>query len=127
MSKLSSSLADNLSEGFCNYDCTNCKSFLDYLVFKDGQLTCRCFECKRNYRKDFNKDLIKTFASICEFSDRVRKIVLLLRKRIYPYEYMDSLEGFDEKLFPDKKAFYSTLKKDDITAVYYRYAKRVYK
>ena len=29
----------------------------------------------------------------------LNKFVLLLRKGVYPYEYMDSWERFDEKLF----------------------------
>ena len=32
----------------------------------------------------------------------------LLRKGVYPYEYMDSWERFDETSLPDKEAFYSS-------------------
>ena len=28
------------------------------MSLKDDQLIFRCFECKKNYEKDFNKDLI---------------------------------------------------------------------
>ena len=38
--------------------CTDCKSIIDYMSFKDDQLIFRCFECKKIYEKDFNKDLI---------------------------------------------------------------------
>ena len=31
--------------------------------------------------------------------------LLLLRKGVYPYEYMDSWERFDETSLPDKEAF----------------------
>ena len=34
---------------------------------------------------------------------------LLLKKRIYPYEFMDSLERFNEEKLPAKEAFYSKL------------------
>ena len=51
--------------------------------------------------------------------------LLLLRKCVYPYEYMDSWERFDEKL-PDK-AFYSSLNMEDITDIDHRHAKRVFK
>ena len=34
------------------------------MMFKDDQLIFRCFECKKNYKKGFNKDLIKRFTSI---------------------------------------------------------------
>ena len=37
----------------------------------------------------------------------VNKFVLLLRKGVYPYEYMDSWEKFDENKLPpkDKRSF----------------------
>ena len=54
------SLVDNLSEGLHSDKCTDCKSFLDYMITKDNQLIFRCFECKKNYKKDFNKELIKS-------------------------------------------------------------------
>ena len=52
---------------------------------------------------------------------------MLLRKGVYPYEYIDSWEGFDETSLPDKKEFYSSLNMDDITDVDYRHAERVFK
>ena len=51
---------------------------------------------------------------------------MLLKKGIYPYEYMDSYERFDEELLPDEDAFFSILSIEDITNVDYRHAKRVY-
>ena len=59
-----SNLVDNLSEGLHSDKCTDCKSCLDCMVSKDDQLTFRYFECKKNYKKDFNKELIKRFAYI---------------------------------------------------------------
>ena len=55
MSSSLSSLADNFSDGHHTERCTDCKSFLDYMITKDEQLIFRCFECKKNYKKDFNK------------------------------------------------------------------------
>ena len=52
---------------------------------------------------------------------------MLLRKGVYPYEYMDSWERFNETLLPDKEAFYSSLNKEDITDVDHRHAKKVFK
>ena len=123
-----SSLVTNLSEGLHNDRCTDCKSYLDYMATKDEKLIFRCFECKKNYKKDFNKELIKRFANIYEFCDGdINKFILLLRKGVYPYEYMDSWERFSETSLPDKEAFYSNLDMEDITDVDYRHAKRVFK
>ena len=63
MSRSLSSLADNLSDGFHCDKCIDCKSYLDCMITKDDKLIFSCFECKKIYHKDFNKDLINRFAS----------------------------------------------------------------
>ena len=35
---------------------------------KDEKLIFRCFTCKKNYEKDFNKELIKRFANTIIFA-----------------------------------------------------------
>ena len=52
---------------------------------------------------------------------------MLLRKRVYPHQYMDSWERFDKKLLSDKEAFYNSFNMEDITDIDYRHAKWVYK
>ena len=85
MSSSLSNLVDNLSEGIHSGKCTDCKSCLDNMMFKDDQLIFRCFECKKNYKKEFNKELIQRFANIYEFCNKdINKSILLLRKGIYP-------------------------------------------
>ena len=127
MSTSLSNLVNNLSDGVHNDKCTDCESYLDYMATADEQLIFRCFECKRNYEKDLNKKLIERFAYMYEFCDEdINKFILLLRKGVYPYEYMDSWERFDETSLPDKEAFYSNLNMEDITDVYYRHAQRVF-
>ena len=92
-----------------------------------NQLIFSCFECKKDYKKDFNKELIKRFANIYEFCNgEIDKFTLLLRKGVYPYEYMDSWERFDKILMPDKEAFYSSLNMEDIIDVDHRHTKSVF-
>ena len=127
MSSSLSNFVDNLAEGLHSDKCTGCKSCLGYMSIKDNQLLFRCFECKKNYKKDFNHDLIKRFANTYEFcKENINKFILLLRKGIYPYEYMDSWERFDETSLHDKKAFYSSSNMKNITDVEYRHTKRVF-
>ena len=57
-----SKLIDNLSEGLHNNRYVDCKSCFDCVKTKDEKLILRCFSCKKNYEKDFNKELIKRFA-----------------------------------------------------------------
>ena len=51
---------------------------------------------------------------------------MLLRKGVYPYEYMDSWEKFDETSLPPKKDFYSELILEDISDSDYEHAKKVF-
>ena len=51
----------------------------------------------------------------------------LLRKGVYPYEYMDSWGRFDETSLPNKEDFYCSLNMEDITDIDYRLAKKVFK
>ena len=51
---------------------------------------------------------------------------MLLRKGVYPYEYMDNWERFDETTLSNKKGFYSELDLKDITNKDYAYAQKVF-
>ena len=122
-----SNLVNNLSEGVHNDKCTDCKSYLDYMSIKFKKLIFRCSECKKNYEKDFNKKLIQRFTNTYKFCNGdINKFILLLRKGVYPYEYVDSWERFDQTSLSDNGAFYSNLNMEDITDVDYRHAKRVF-
>ena len=50
------------------------------------------------------------------------KFVLLLRKGLYPYEYMDDWKKFNETLLPEKGDFYIHLNMEDITDGDYAHA-----
>ena len=70
--------------------------------------------------------LIKKFRSLYQFCDGdLNKFILLLRKGVYPYEYMDSWETFDETTLPPKKYFYSELNLEDITDKDYDHAQKL--
>ena len=59
--------------------------------------------CNKNYKLHFNKDLVNRFGSTYEFCNKdINKIILLFRKEIYPYEYMDTWKKFDEALLPNE-------------------------
>ena len=40
---------------------------------------------------------------------------MLLQKGVYPYEYMDDWEKFNETTLPGKEEFYSNLNTEEIT------------
>ena len=52
---------------------------------------------------------------------------MLLRKGVYPYEYMESWERFNETSLPSEKDFYSELILEDISDSDYEHAEKVFK
>ncbi|XP_069102163.1 uncharacterized protein [Argopecten irradians] len=59
-----------------------------------------------------------------EFS--VSETRLLLRKGVYPYEYIDCEERFEETRLPPRESFYSSLSKCDISEDDYAHALKVW-
>ena len=74
------------------------------MSYEDNQLIFQCFECKRNYVKVFNIKLIRRFRNTYELCNGdINKFILLLRKRVYPYEYMDIfLQRIKFRIYTDK-------------------------
>ena len=127
-----SKLIDNLSEGILNNKCADCGSCLDYVrSTKNEKLILKCFNCEQEkifYKKKFNKELIKRFKSTYEFCNKdLNKFILLLRKGVYPYEYMDNWERFNETSLPNKESFYSNLNMENIEDIDFRHGNNVFK
>ena len=50
----------------------------------------------------------------------------MLRKGVYPYEYMDNWERFNETSLPSKESFYSNLNMEDVDDIDYRHGNNVF-
>ena len=86
----------------------------------------RCKECNGTSTKSVN-DLIEKFPRMYKFCNGdLNKFVSLLRKSVYPYEYMDSWERFDKTSLPDKKCSYSELNLEEISDKDYLHAQKVF-
>ena len=97
------------------------------MVLKKNRLHYKCKECNDESFKPIN-GLIKKFPNTYQFCNGdVNKFVLLLRKGVYPYEYMDSWDKFNEISIPDKEAFYGKLNEEGITDEDYAHAQKVFK
>ena len=122
-SKLSD-LVDNLSGIYLKewkscMERKNIKSECDFIGFKKNRLNYRCKECGKRCSKLIN-EAIKNFPITYQFcKGDLNKFVLLLRKSVYPYEYMNIWEKFDETLIPPKEAYYSKLNEESISDAYY--------
>ena len=76
--------------------------------------------------KEIDNVFIKNFYNTYQLSENdINKFKLLLRKGVYPYEYMDSWTRFNETELPSKEEFYSTLNLEDISDDDYAYAVNV--
>ena len=55
------------------------------------------------------------------------KFIMLLRKGVYPYEYIDEWDKFNEKVLPGKESFYSNITLENISEIDYAHATNVFK
>ena len=102
------------------------RSECEFIGLKDNRLKYKCKECNDISAKSVD-DLKEKFPRTYKFcSDNINKFVLLLRKGVYPYEYMDSWERFNETSLPPKKSFYSELNLEDISNKDYLLAQKVW-
>ena len=92
------------------------------------KLIFKCIDCEKEYEKDFNNELIERFENTYKFCDNdLDKFIMLLRKGVYPYEYMDGWDKFNEKIIPGKELFYSNLTLENISETDYAHANNVFK
>ena len=131
MSTSLSELVDNMSGIFNSIECKSCiekikiNSECCFVGLKNNRLIYKCKECKEEWKKPVS-ELIEKFPGIFLFCDgNLNKFVLLLRKVVYPYEYMDNWEKFDETTLPDKEAFYSHLNLENISEEDYLHTQKV--
>ena len=124
-----STLVDNLSElTVCKCGPNDSKDIItkgkelkgkDYVLIK-------CNTC--NFKKKVKANiLINRFPSTFKLcKGNLKKFLLLLRKGVYPYEYMDSMDKFNETELPSIDKFYSKLQKKHISDKDYAHAKKVW-
>ena len=123
-----SKLVDNLTENVHNDKCDKCKSNLCFMRVMNETLLFKCIDCKKEYEKGFNKELLERFSNTYEFcGNDLNKFLILLRKGVYPYEYMDGWNKFNEKALPGKESLYSSLTMEDISDTDYAHANNVFK
>ena len=93
---------------------------------KNGRLNYKCKEYKKSYTKLTNES-IKKFSTLYKFCNSdLNKFFLLLRKGIYPYEYIHSRKKVNENTIPPKEAFYSELNLESISNADYEHVKKVW-
>ena len=100
-----SKLVNNLTEGIHSGCCS-----LKFASLNNNLILDKCLSCNKDYSRKLDEKLKERCKNTFKLSNTdIKKFILLVRKGIYPYEYMQSWERFDEKSLPRKKAFYSEL------------------
>ena len=106
----------------------DCDCFLEYESVKDNLIKYKCVSCDKDYRNRLDGKFKRRFKNTFKFYDNdIPKFILLLRKGVYPHEYMDDQEKINETSLTAKEKLYSNLNMDDITDLDYMHGKRVCK
>ena len=127
MSTSLSCLVDDLSE-INKKESESENKFIDNIRSMLTSLSCLLDDLSEINRKISLIELIEKFPITYQLCNKDHnKFMLLLRKGIYSYEYMDSWQRFDEESLPDKEYFYSELNNEGITDEEYEHAQKVWK
>ena len=76
--------------------------------------------CNKNYQHKFDKKLKEQFFYVYKF-------ILLFQKGVYPYEYKDDWENFNETSLSEKEHFYNQINMENIIDADYKHTRRVCK
>ena len=133
-----SNFVNNLSEGNhtvkCKYEhydkkCETCGTkykycdcFIEYTDFKHDLIEYKCLCCNKNYQHKFDEKIKERFFNAYKFSNHENnKFNLLLQRWVYPYQYMDYWEKFNET---EREDVWSHLNMEDITDADYAHEKK---
>ena len=79
-----------------------------FQCLQDDLIKYKC--CNKSYQRNFYEKLNEIFFNKYKFSYHDNnKVILLLWKGVYPYEYIDGREKFNEVSLSGKEYFYSHL------------------
>ena len=104
----------------CEIKHNNCDCFHQNINFKDNLIELECLCCNKDYQHNFDEKLKKRFFKtyIKERLFKAYKLsncdnnnfILLLRQGVYPYEYIDDWEKFNETSLPQQRRYLQSLK-----------------
>ena len=66
----------------------------------------KCFSCNKNFSNKIDEESKNQFTNTFKFPNNdINKFIFLLRKDVYPYEYVKKWDKFSEKLMQGKDDF----------------------
>ena len=119
--------ASNLC-GTSGIQCDKCKGNMELInISSDYIASLGCKRCRTKKTKDLDEGLLKkNFNHTSRFWECDEKFCLMIRKGVYPYEYMDGWKKFEERSLPPKDTFYSRLNMKVISDQDYEHAQQVW-
>ena len=83
--------------------------------------------CNKHYSNKIVKELKKRLNAFKFSNNDTNKSILMLRKGVYPYQYINEWKHFNEIPLPEKEEFCSNLNIENLTYADCMHAKRLYK
>ena len=127
---LASSL-DKLASNLCSTSevkCDKCRDEMELIKISDKYTALfGCESCRTKKTKDLDERVLKkNFNHTSGFWECDEKFRLMIRKGVYPYEYMDSWKKFEDTSLPPKDAFYSRLNVKGISDQNHEHAQQIW-
>ena len=129
--RFTSSSLDKLSSNLCGtsgIQRDKCKGNMELINISSHYIASFGFERYRTKKtKDLSEQVLKkTFKHTGTFWECNEKFSLMIRKGVYPQEYMDTWRKFEETSLPPKDASYSRIKMKGISDQDYEHAQQVW-
>ena len=116
-------ITNNLSElnkcKNCSEKCNNYKRHNNVLIYQ-------CKKCNKKSYKSINTSIERFNNTYAFYNNGLDKFLLLLRKGVYSYEYINSWNRFNETKLPLIEDFYSKLYNQNITKEDYNHSINVW-
>ena len=117
------SMVNNLTE---LNQCKECGKECNNYVRINNTIKYSCNKCKKVSYKPIS-DLIKRCSNVYSISNGdLDKLLLLLRKGVYPYEYMNSWNRFNECKNPSFEKYFSELNMSNISKEDYAHSQKIW-
>ena len=104
-----SNLIDNITEGIHKIKYKNWGCFLEYESIKENLTKHKCLSFSKDYSNKLDEELKKKFKKTFKYLyNDINKFILLLRKGVYPYEYMVNGKSLMKQHYLKRKSFIVT-------------------
>ena len=122
---------DKLASNLCStsgIQCDKCKGNMELINISGDYVASFGWErCRTKKTKGLDGEILKkNFNHTSRFWGCDEKFSLMIRKGVYPYEYMDGWEKFEETSLPPKDTFYSRLSMKGISDQEYEHGQQVW-